>query len=267
MICLVLFAAPLVAQEHPGKEIARHFNNNAGRPCVEYRDGSQTCLDGESDMTSSPALRPQNRAKFGFRQVANRKFWLIAAGMYASAFYDVEGAQHCIRVRACKEANPILGQTRGRQYGVKLGITTAALIPVYYLKRLDMQDNAVSRSGKGFGGSLPGQVVLVLQGGGALGSYQGGVYQALHEAGIEPDWLIGTSIRRHQCQPDRGQCPGLSGRAHRRRALLGWRHSVEYADRSGVRRQPAQGFADLRRAFVESVGRGACHHGGSAQPA
>ena len=39
-----------------------------------------------------------------------------------------------------------------------------------------------------------GQVVLVLQGGGALGAYQGGVYQALHAAGIEPDWLIGTSI-------------------------------------------------------------------------
>ncbi len=41
---------------------------------------------------------------------------------------------------------------------------------------------------------LPGQVVLVFQGGGALGAYQGGVYQALHEAGIEPDWVIGTSI-------------------------------------------------------------------------
>jgi hypothetical protein len=39
-----------------------------------------------------------------------------------------------------------------------------------------------------------GQIVLVLQGGGALGAYQGGVYQALHEAGVEPDWLIGTSI-------------------------------------------------------------------------
>ena len=38
------------------------------------------------------------------------------------------------------------------------------------------------------------QVVLVLQGGGALGAYQAGVYQALHEAGIEPDWIIGTSI-------------------------------------------------------------------------
>jgi NTE family protein len=42
--------------------------------------------------------------------------------------------------------------------------------------------------------ALPGQVVLVLQGGGALGAYQVGVYQALHEAGIEPGWVIGTSI-------------------------------------------------------------------------
>src|SRR6266516_2720246 len=38
------------------------------------------------------------------------------------------------------------------------------------------------------------QVVLVFQGGGALGAYQAGVYQALHEAKIEPDWIIGTSI-------------------------------------------------------------------------
>ena len=42
--------------------------------------------------------------------------------------------------------------------------------------------------------ALPGQVVLVLQGGGALGAYQLGVYEALREAGIEPDWVIGTSI-------------------------------------------------------------------------
>jgi NTE family protein len=35
---------------------------------------------------------------------------------------------------------------------------------------------------------------LVLQGGGALGAYQAGVYQALHEAGLEPDWVVGVSI-------------------------------------------------------------------------
>ena len=41
---------------------------------------------------------------------------------------------------------------------------------------------------------LPGQVVLVMQGGGALGAFQAGVYEALHEAEIEPDWVVGTSI-------------------------------------------------------------------------
>src|SRR3954465_10817631 len=36
--------------------------------------------------------------------------------------------------------------------------------------------------------------VLVLQGGGALGAYQAGVYQALHEHNLVPDWVVGTSI-------------------------------------------------------------------------
>jgi NTE family protein len=56
------------------------------------------------------------------------------------------------------------------------------------------RDDQSSHSIGSLGKSLPGQVVLVLQGGGALGAYQAGVYQALHEAGIEPDWIIGTSI-------------------------------------------------------------------------
>ena len=38
------------------------------------------------------------------------------------------------------------------------------------------------------------RVALVLQGGGALGAYQAGVYQAMHEADIEPDWVSGVSI-------------------------------------------------------------------------
>src|SRR5260370_39823715 len=57
-----------------------------------------------------------------------------------------------------------------------------------------VQGNDPLESIRSPGRALPGQVVLVLQGGGALGSYQAGVYQALHEAGIEPDWIIGTSI-------------------------------------------------------------------------
>jgi NTE family protein len=38
------------------------------------------------------------------------------------------------------------------------------------------------------------RVALVLQGGGALGAYQAGVYQAMHEARLEPDWVSGVSI-------------------------------------------------------------------------
>lgn len=33
-----------------------------------------------------------------------------------------------------------------------------------------------------------------MQGGGALGAYQAGVYQAMLAAGLEPDWVIATSI-------------------------------------------------------------------------
>lgn len=53
-----------------------------------------------------------------------------------------------------------------------------------------------------------GQVVLVLQGGGALGAYQAGVYEALHEAGIEPDWVIGTSIGAINGAIIAGNAPG-----------------------------------------------------------
>src|SRR5882757_2019823 len=38
------------------------------------------------------------------------------------------------------------------------------------------------------------QSVLVLQGGGALGSYQAGAYQALCHQGFEPEWIAGISI-------------------------------------------------------------------------
>ena len=53
---------------------------------------------------------------------------------------------------------------------------------------------AAKATGKGSPAGSAGQVVMVFQGGGALGAYQAGVYQALYEAGVEPDWVVGTSI-------------------------------------------------------------------------
>jgi NTE family protein len=37
-------------------------------------------------------------------------------------------------------------------------------------------------------------IALLLQGGGALGAYQAGVYEALAEADLHPDWIGGISI-------------------------------------------------------------------------
>ncbi|MGY3603780.1 MULTISPECIES: patatin-like phospholipase family protein [unclassified Bradyrhizobium] len=56
----------------------------------------------------------------------------------------------------------------------------------------DEQETATSH--RGWRPERCDRVALVLQGGGALGAYQAGVYQALHEAGIEPDWICGVSI-------------------------------------------------------------------------
>jgi NTE family protein len=53
-----------------------------------------------------------------------------------------------------------------------------------------------------------GQTVMVLQGGGALGAYQVGVYEALDEAGIAPQWVIGTSIGAINASLIAGSKPG-----------------------------------------------------------
>jgi NTE family protein len=54
----------------------------------------------------------------------------------------------------------------------------------------------------------PPRVVLVLQGGGALGAYQAGVVEALEEAGLAPDWVIGTSIGAINASLIAGNPPG-----------------------------------------------------------
>lgn len=58
-------------------------------------------------------------------------------------------------------------------------------------RRTDRRSARATESGRPEGWD---RVALVLQGGGALGAYQAGVYQALHEAGLQPDWISGVSI-------------------------------------------------------------------------
>ena len=52
------------------------------------------------------------------------------------------------------------------------------------------------------------RVALVLQGGGALGAYQAGVYSVLAEAGYQPDWLAGVSIGAINAALIAGNPPG-----------------------------------------------------------
>ena len=52
------------------------------------------------------------------------------------------------------------------------------------------------------------RIALVLQGGGALGAYQAGVFQALSEADIEPDWVTGVSIGAINCAIIAGNSSG-----------------------------------------------------------
>src|SRR5262245_37856538 len=51
------------------------------------------------------------------------------------------------------------------------------------------------------------QIALVLQGGGALGSYQAGVYEALAGSNYQPDWVAGISIGAINCAIIAGNAP------------------------------------------------------------
>ena len=66
------------------------------------------------------------------------------------------------------------------------------------------------------GGTVPEQVVLVLQGGGALGAFQAGAYEALCRAGQEPDWVAGISIGSINAALIAGNRPGARLAALRR---------------------------------------------------
>ena len=62
------------------------------------------------------------------------------------------------------------------------------------------------------------QTVLVLQGGGALGAYQAGVYEGIAETGLDPNWIAGVSIGAITATLIAGHLP-------ERRVAHGWRRA------------------------------------------
>lgn len=126
-------------------------------------------------------------------------------------------------------------------------------VPMQHQDRPDAPDRRVKRGAAGaFSGrqraspqrdGLPGQVVLVLQGGGALGAYHAGVYQALHESGIAPHWVIGTSIGAVNGALIAANRPEL-----RLERLHAFWHRVEKASPMVM-----QGFASAARSFFGNL--------------
>jgi hypothetical protein len=78
--------------------------------------------------------------KFAPHQIADKKFWLLAVVIpVGSSLFDLESAQYGIR-RGGPEFNPVLGQRRPQQYGVKLALNTSNALLLYIYKKWDMQD-------------------------------------------------------------------------------------------------------------------------------
>jgi hypothetical protein len=69
------------------------------------------------------------------RRVVDKKFWLAVGTACALAVADIELTQQCIQRHVCREANPLLGQSRQRAYAVNAAILVPMTIWTYHLKK------------------------------------------------------------------------------------------------------------------------------------
>jgi len=79
--------------------------------------------------------------RFGFRQVADRKFWLLAVALPAAATaFDGVTTFRAVSL-GNSEGNPLFGShpTPARVAGIKLGVGFVSATSLYFLKREDMK--------------------------------------------------------------------------------------------------------------------------------
>jgi hypothetical protein len=74
------------------------------------------------------------------KRVADWKFWAAAATMLAAQYADIAETRRCINAHTCREGNPLLGQTAGREYGVGTAITAGEVLAMYYAKKVGSGD-------------------------------------------------------------------------------------------------------------------------------
>src|ERR1700758_1699168 len=105
-------------------------------------------------------------------------------------------------------------------------------------------------------------ITLLLQGGGALGAYQGGVYQALSEAHLEPDWVAGISIGAMNAALIAGNPP--EARVARLREF--WQRVTQVAPWGGaalLSMAPGAGRGDFARSLLNQLSAVAALAGGA----
>lgn len=96
------------------------------------------------------------------------------------------------------------------------------------------------------------RVVLVLQGGGALGAYQAGVYHAMHEHNLIPDWVVGTFIGAINAALIAG-----NNQANRLARLKGFWERVSLPDSVDMRHVPdTVRRLNIRLSTVDTIVRG-----------
>jgi len=92
--------------------------------------------------------------RFGFRQVADQRYWTVAVALPAAAsVFDAVTTLHAVSLGHL-EANPLFGAppTPGRIAGIKLGAAVLTSTCSYMLKRSDMRDDYEGVKREGFPG-------------------------------------------------------------------------------------------------------------------
>lgn len=103
------------------------------------------------------------------------------------------------------------------------------------------------------------RIALLLQGGGALGSYQAGVYAALSEAELQPDWVAGISIGAINGALIAGNAP--ERRVEQLRSF--WEQITESIHGFDACLAPLSGVNDLMRGWVNQTSAAMAMFGGA----